>query len=290
MTFSRAHAQPVEPVPASTGASPAAPAPEPPVPPPPVAPPPPAAAPPATLPGPAAATPATAPAPPAHDCQECKHRIRAADYKIGFLIGGGFFDLSDLNDRLAANGYERLEGPMLVIGGEGRSIAANGFVFGGHGAGIMGATGDGPGALETEWSGGYGMADFGYAPIRLSSFLLAITAGIGGYGMSLDIADNRDVDFEDVLDAPRRSTTLTRGGLAFGLTLHIDARIPLGPVLDTHHGYLALGVRLSGIFGPALGHWSLPDDDDAEGGPTTGLTGAYAAFVLGWGGTAVVTQ
>ena len=40
-----------------------------------------------------------------------------------FLLGFGWFDLSSLNDRLAAEGYERISQPLTLIGGEGHAIA-----------------------------------------------------------------------------------------------------------------------------------------------------------------------
>jgi len=206
----------------------------------------------------------------------------------GFFVGAGFFDLSSLNDRLRARGYERLTGLIPVIGGELRAIHDNGFVMGAYGAAILDKTGDGPGGLQTSWGGGFGLLDLGYAPVHSRSFTVSVSGGIGGYGLTLDVADTRDTTFGEVLDMPRRGTSLTRGGVLFGLMLRVDGRIPIGEVRNERQGYIALGLRVNGLLGVAVGDWSFANDgdDDADGGPLGTLTGVYAALVIGWGNTA----
>lgn len=203
---------------------------------------------------------------------------------VGITFGGGFFDLSSMNDRLAANGYERLTGPFAVLGGEMRDIHENGFVTGIYGAAILDKNGDGPDGLRSKWSGGFGLVELGYAPVRFRYFTLSLSAQFGGFGVSLDITESGNARFDDVLAMPRRGTSLSQGGLLFGLMLRADGRIPIG---DTHHdrqSYLAIGLRVNGLWGPAFGDWAFAENNyDAKNGPNANLTGAYAALVLGWG-------
>lgn len=199
-------------------------------------------------------------------------------------MGPGFFDLSALNNRLAANGYQRIDGMLPIIGGEGHAVFASGFVGGGRGAAILGGSGDGPGNQRTHFGGGFGMADFGLALVRSPQLLFTLTAGIGGYGLGLDINDEQSAKFDDVLKAPARSITLSRGGLLVGLTLGIDGRVPIGRAERGRRGFFTLGARLGALYGLPTGGWSLPEGTRASAGPTGALTGAYAAQAVSFGG------
>lgn len=63
--------------------------------------------------------------------------------------------------------------------------------------------------------------------------------------------------------------------------------MPLGEVKDGRRGFFTLGVRVTGLFGPALGDWAANDGSDVTAGPNTGLTGGFAALAIGFGGGAV---
>lgn len=215
------------------------------------------------------------------DCQGERDSTEGAGV---FLFGPGLFDFSSLNDRLAANGYERLPVVMPVIGGEGRAVFPSGFVIGGHGAGLLAPDREGPDELQAHFGGGFGMADFGFAPIHSDSLLFTMTGGIGGYSWSLGIGDSERVSFDDVLANPRRSASLSRGGLLVGATLGIDGRVSMGRAERGRRGFFTFGLRVGGLFGPAIGGFSLSEGDEVSGGPNVGLTGAYAALVLGFGG------
>lgn len=231
---------------------------------------------------------ANAPAP----CEPCRRRRDANTEGYGaFLIGGGFFDLSSLNDRLEQNGYETIDGPLTLLGGEGHAVLQSGFVVGGRGAAVIGPTGAGPGDLQTHFAGGFGLFDMGFALVHTRSVLLTALGGVGGYGMSLSIGDDLSARFDDVLDNPRRSTSVSRGGLLVGLTLGIDGRVPIGDVDDEgRRGFFTLGARVGGLYGLALGGWSLPEDANATRGPELGLTGAYAMLAIGFGGGPAETK
>jgi hypothetical protein len=222
---------------------------------------------------------------PEPDCKSCRERD-APEGAGAFLLGVGVFDLSALNDRLAANGYERLDTAMTVIGGEGRAVFNSGFVAGGRGAGILAPGGAGPGNLRTSFGGGFGMVDLGFAFVHSQAFLLTLTGDIGGYGWSLGISDQQSARFDDVLKNPRRSSSLGSGGVLVGLTLGIDGRVGIGEAKNGRRGFFTVGARIGALYGPQLGNWGLSDGMDATGGPRTGLAGAYAALAIGFGGGA----
>jgi hypothetical protein len=217
------------------------------------------------------------------ECKPCEDR-NPPEGAGTFLLGVGLFDLSSLNDRLAANGYEQLDGVITVIGGEGRAIFPSGFVAGGHGAGLLSPGGAGPGNLRTSFGGGFGMFDLGYAPVHTRAVLFTLTGGIGGYGWSLGISDQQSAKFNDVLKNPMRSSSLGSGGVLVGLTLGIDGRIGMGEAKNGRRGFFTVGARVGGMYGPQLGSWGLSEGMGATGGPSTGLLGAYAAVAIGFGG------
>jgi hypothetical protein len=201
-----------------------------------------------------------------------------------FLLGLGFFDLSRLNDRLVASGYEEIDDALTVIGGEGHAVFANGFVAGGMGAGILASTSEGPREAHMDFGGGIGMLDLGFALVHTRSILFTVLGSVGGYGWTLSIDQPGEARFDDVLDNPRRSTSLARGGALAGLSLAIEGRIPVGPAERGRQGFFSLGVRAGGLYGPPLGTWSLTDGSDATAGPDTRMAGLYSVLTLGFGG------
>ncbi|MDD9964813.1 MAG: hypothetical protein OXR73_01205 [Myxococcales bacterium] len=200
-----------------------------------------------------------------------------------FLLGAAFLDLSSLNDRLRAAGYEEYERPITLIGGEARGVTESGFVAGIHGAAFIPPSGDGPGAARTRLRGGFIALDLGMALIHTRSLLLTVTAGLGGYGLSLSIDSDEDVPFDDVLADPARGSELTTGGFLGMLTVGFDGRLPVGEVEEGYQGFFTLGVRAGALYGAPLSDWNLPEAD-ATDAPSGTLLGAYAAAVVGFGG------
>ncbi|HKP57969.1 MAG TPA: hypothetical protein VJV78_14650 [Polyangiales bacterium] len=209
------------------------------------------------------------------------------DGRAAFLIGVSFFDLGELNDRLASADYSRLDGAMTVIGGEGHVVLENGFMAGGMGAAVIGPSGEGPNNLDTDFSGGFGMADLGFALVHTPSVLFGVLGNIGGYGWSLSIDTPGSASFARVLEDPTRGTRLERSGVFGGATLMFEGRVPVGQIERNHQGFFSLGVRVSGLWGPPMGSWSLPDGSDTTSDPDTGMAGFFAALTLGFGGRPV---
>lgn len=279
-----AFAEPASPAPTE---SPTSPAPEPSSAPAPLAPSPEPTVPPSDAP-PAPPPPAVMvppPPPPPPPCDPCVVREPEEGEGHGLLLGGvGMFDLSDLGDRLNAQGYEEVPNTLALIGGEAHGIFESGFVIGARGAALLGPDRDGPGNRSTSFSGGFGLVDAGYAFVRTPNLLLMLTAGLGGYGYRLEIGGPGSTTFDDALDDPRLSTSLSTGGLLGSLTVGFDGRIPMGRMERRHTGYFSVGVRVSGLYGPAMGDWELAHGGDADGGPESGLVGGFAALVIGFGG------
>jgi len=218
-------------------------------------------------------------------CPEaCRREGEPSEGAGAFFIGAGFFDFAALNHRLRANGYEAVDTRMTMLGGEGHAVTPTGFVVGARGGALLSPDGSGPDGLQRTFGGGFGMVDFGFAFVRREALLLTLTSGLGGYGLSLGIGDQQSASFDDVLANPRRSSTLSRGGLLVGLTLGVDGRVPMGPVEQGRRGFFTLGGRIGGLYGPPIGSWGISEGGDATGGPGPGLVGAYAALAIGFGG------
>jgi hypothetical protein len=200
------------------------------------------------------------------------------------FVGMGEFNLASLNARLRENGYQALPSLMPLIGGEGHAVFRNGFIFGARGAGIVGPTRSGPGELQTQLGGGFGLLDFGYAFVHSDLFLLSLSAGIGGYGMSLDISNNQSQRFDAVLRNPAQGSTLSHGGVLVAGTFAFDGRIPLGGTERGRRRFVALGLRLGMLAGPPIGGWGLSGGANASHGPALGLNGGFLALAVGFGG------
>jgi hypothetical protein len=198
-----------------------------------------------------------------------------------FLVGMAHVDQFTLNRRLRKNGYPKLSPALNVLGGEGRVIFPSGLVLGARGIALLNQTGPGPGSLHTHFGGGLGMLNLGYALLRTEAFVLTLTGDVGVYGLNLEISDDEAVAFDELLAAPRRSSSLDAVGLLTGLTLALDAQVPL--MAGGGRSFLGIGIRLSGLYGPALGHWGRSDGSPVVGEPSLGLTGGYAALAFGFG-------
>lgn len=200
------------------------------------------------------------------------------------MLGVGAFDFSALNDRLTANGYQKLPSTRTLIGGEGHAVFDSGFVVGARGGAFLGGGADGPGGMRARFSGGFGMLDLGFALVHTKPILLTLTADIGGYGSGLEISDGQSFTFDDALKNPKRSVSMGRGGVLMGITIGIDGRVPIGQPEHGRRGFFTLGARIGALYGPSLGDFSSSGGAQATNGPTTGLAGVYGALAIGFGG------
>jgi hypothetical protein len=202
-----------------------------------------------------------------------------------FLLGAGFFNLSELEDRLKDDGYGELSPVISIVGGEGHAVFDSGFLVGARGGALISPESEGArGGGTARITGGFGMADFGFALVHTRPVLLSLSAGIGGYGYSIELGDSESAAFDDVLADPARGTSLSTGGLLGSLTVGFDGRVDVGPMEQGRQGFLTLGLRLGALYGPPLGDWSIEHGGTASGGPSTALAGGYGALAIGFGG------
>jgi hypothetical protein len=207
----------------------------------------------------------------------------ATEVAGAFLIGILHVDQSALNRRLTESGYQRLSPTLTLVGGEGRAVLTSGVVVGARGSALVSEGGRGPGNWNTRLDGAMGMLNLGYALFRAETLSLTLTADIGAYGLSLELSQQDPADFDEILAEPGRSVSLRRGGILTGLTLGLEAHVPLA--VEQWRHFVSVGVRLSALYGPPVGDWGS-EGGEVSAGPALQLTGGYAALSFGFGSSA----
>jgi hypothetical protein len=201
---------------------------------------------------------------------------------LNFTAGVALVDLGPLNDRLRRAGYpNKLPLAFPLIGGQGFGLFSK-FLIGGSGTGFLSRTVDMPGG-EVDASGAWGTFDFGYQLLRVNGFLVAPILSLGGYGMTVNVRSKADTSFNNALENPTRSTTLTSKGVLGGVSVLADL-IAIGRGSDLPHARSgwSLGLRLGALYGIPYRDWHA-DGVKASGGPKFGLRGGYLALSLGAG-------
>jgi hypothetical protein len=216
--------------------------------------------------------------------EETGPRARERGGKGYFMIGWAGLDLDELNDALAARGYQRFGADYLSLGGGGHSVLGR-FVVGGQGHGLLGGDGDariGGRDYQSRLRAGAGFFDVGVVALSRGGFSLTPLVGIGAGGFELRIRERTAPSFDDVLVDPGRAARLANVALLVDLgvtadfVLHLgrDRRVQGGPVF---------GIRAGYVLAPASGGWRL-EDQEVAGGPKLGITGPYVRVLLGGGG------
>ncbi len=202
----------------------------------------------------------------------------------GFFQGGVLgLDLDGLNARLSAVGLPGLDGTVPTWGGAGYGIVGR-FHFGGVGHGGLDPA-ETSGSTRVGLTGGYGLARVKYEALSRGGLTLLPALGMGAGGLSLRITDLDAPTFDDVLDDPARSSTLSTG-LMFLLDVGValDYRLALRESDGGSAWGLALGVEGGYLLSPGGTSWTLDGINGVAGGPDLGIEGFYLWISIGgWG-------
>lgn len=209
------------------------------------------------------------------------------EWRVFVDMGGGWSNLSELNEDLDDAGWEEISG----------GYGSGGLSFiGSYNRWMFGFTTNSANYGETEvkdtdWTAtlnsNYGVLQFGYAIIQTKGHQFYPLLGLGGGQSTLTIANSEDEhDFNEALTAPARNSTITAGFLTADLELAYDYRFSF---CDYDNGAQASGLVLGARLGYSLspvswGHRNITAEVDD--GPNMGVNGAYLRFVIGWGGGA----
>lgn len=202
--------------------------------------------------------------------------------------GGGFFaigvhaaEIDPLNERFRGAGYPTFPSEMIAVGGGGYGVVAHRLLLGGEGYGLI-APSRGYQGREISVGGGYGLFTVGYR-FRLASELRAYPqVGVGGGGLSVEIASAGSERFEDVLENPNRSATLEKGSFLISLGVGLEYRFRMS---EKRNGF-QIGLRAGYLLAPYESDWQL-DNSQLSGGPDATLDGPFLRLLIGgWGGEA----
>src|SRR6478609_248215 len=144
--------------------------------------------------------------------------------KLGGLSAFGgvmIVDMGPVNDRLQEQrALYPSDLPVVfpLLGGQGFGLF-NRFLIGGSGAGLLARSVDAANDRQISASGAWGTFDFGYQLLRVNGFLIAPVISLGGYGMRVTVSPKSGVDFNQALQDPTRSLTLSNNGFLTGISL-----------------------------------------------------------------------
>jgi len=208
--------------------------------------------------------------------------------KLGGLSGFGgvmIVNMGPVNDRLQEQrALYPSDLPVVfpLLGGQGFGLFSR-FLIGGSGAGLLSRTVDAASDRKVSASGAWGTFDFGYQLLRVNGFLIAPVLSLGGYGMNVTVAPKGEVNFDEALQNPNRSLSLSNNGFLTGISV-VAQTVILGKgaqVPGARTGY-TLGLRLGGLYGFPVHGWTS-NGATVNGDPPFGLRGGYLALSLGAG-------
>ncbi len=186
-----------------------------------------------------------------------------------FEFGTQSMDIDELNDVIDSGYGLKLDDMFYTIGGGGYSIIDN-FMIGGEGKGIL-ANSDSDQTKKVTYSGGYGMLNMGYMLYRNKNIGIYPKLGIGGGGMTLEIAENgayfNNAIFSGMSGCVNYSTFL--GDIALG-------------AIYTHNG-LIYGIQGGYMLSFSKDNWQIAEQS-LPNGPKIGMGGPYIKLILGGGG------
>jgi hypothetical protein len=205
------------------------------------------------------------------DAQQVRFGVGRGYFQVGYQV----LDLDALNGTLRADGIPEFEEGFYTLGGGGH-VERGRFLFGGEGHGLL-VQSETSGGFKRGLAGGYGFFDMGFLVLRSDRFRVFALGGIGAGGIGLTAEERSVTSFEDVLEEPRRGSTLSTGGFLFQLAAGADHIIRFR---DNANNGLAVGLRGGYVFTPGDSDWRV-NGSDAPGGPEAGPGGAYVRFSVG---------
>ncbi len=196
-----------------------------------------------------------------------------------FMVGMQKIDVKNLNSLLRLYNYPVLDEYYTFIGGGGYGIINN-FVIGGEGQGLIGTEVSNQN-YKLNLNAGYGMFNMGYVIYNHSGLKLFPLIGFGAGGIDLRINEKASLDFTDVLNNPKRGSSLSLAGLM--INLGVNGSYVFNFNKDKNDGGVLMGISVGYTYFLKLGNWTL-FENDISGGPNVGISGFYIRFNIGGGG------
>jgi len=196
-----------------------------------------------------------------------------------FIFGTGQFDFKNLNKELWLNGYPEINENFISFGGGGH-FQIKRFILGGEGQGFL-ASKAANDNFSTYGTGGYGFFNFGLAIYQKKRFSSYALLGLGGGGYSIDISENGNADFNNIMAGNFKQIHLTSGGFLMNFSLGTDFFVS-GNANDDGVGGISIGLR----FGYTLAlsnSWST-ENQSVSNMPSSQMSGPFIKLLIGGGG------
>lgn len=201
-------------------------------------------------------------------------------FSIFVMAGAQRIRTGALNGDLAARGQPGFEHTFASLGA-GVQASLGRVLLGLEGAGLVERRAESV-QFDRTLSGGYGMADVGYAVLDSRHVRLYPMAGIGVGGVTFASRRQGVPTFGDLLDSPDWAARLSSVELVLQAAVGGDYVVWTGE-RDGKSRHLSVGVRAGYTFAPAAGAWRL-GGTRVVGGPAVRIEGAYARLVVSFGG------
>ncbi len=212
-----------------------------------------------------------------------KDTITSSTYARGgmgyFILGTGQLDFNNINKELWVNGYPELKENFISFGGGGH-FQINRIIIGGEGQGFMASKAANK-DFSTYGSGGCGFLNIGLAIYQKNKFSSYALLGLGGGGYSIDISENGDADFEDIMEGNFKQIHLTGGGFLMNFSIGTDF-IAFGKITNNEVGGFSIGLRI-GYTLDLTNSWSTKNQT-INNMPNTQMSGAFIKLLIGGGG------
>lgn len=196
-----------------------------------------------------------------------------------FMVGMQKIDVKNLNSLLRLNNYPSLDESYTSVGGGGYGIVNN-FVIGGEGHGLIGTEVSNQN-YKVNLTAGYGMFNIGYVIYNNYGLKIFPLVGFGAGGIDLRINEKTSLDFTDVLNNPKRGSSLSMAGLM--LNIGVNGGYIVNFNEEKNEGGVLIGITVGYTHFLKLGNWTL-FENDISGGPNIGISGFYVRFNIGGGG------
>jgi len=197
-----------------------------------------------------------------------------------FMVGMQKLDVKELNTILQQHNYPVLDENYVSLGGGGYGIVNN-FVIGGEGHGLIGSEVSNAN-YRLNLSAGYGMFNVGYVIYHNFGLRIFPLIGFGAGGIDLTIYEKPSPDFDDIMNNPKRGSSLSLGGLMFNLGLNGSYTLKFGG--EDKNGGILIGFSAGYTQFLKLGNWTF-FEKEISGGPNIGISGFYLRFSIGGGGS-----
>lgn len=196
-----------------------------------------------------------------------------------FMIGPGLMDWKALNSEFSA-AYPALDNSNIEMGGGGFAVISN-FIIGGEGGGYTEETVKNE-TYKVTTSGEFGMFKVGYMVYNRKSISLYPMIGYGGKDVYIKINEDYNINWDDVVEDPKRATKLEMSSAILDLGVGFNYFV-LGGGNEKGYGGFSVGLRTGYQINFENNDWKY-DNGDVYNAPDFDMSHFYVRLTIGGGG------